>query len=87
MYLPVLLTVLGIGLCARVCSYLVQVSLFPGGTGDNQIGCHRVSNMTPPGIMLTLSLSRNASVIFALTMSMAASGSPSTLWSSIGVGV
>jgi hypothetical protein len=42
------------------------------GTGDNQIGYHRASNMTSPRIMLNLSLSRNAPVISSLVMSMTA---------------
>jgi hypothetical protein len=39
----------------------------------------------PPGIMLTLSLSQNVPATPSLTMSMAAGGSPPTLWSNIGV--
>jgi hypothetical protein len=35
--------------------------------------------------MLTLSLSQNGPAISSLTMSMAAGGSPSALWSNIGV--
>jgi hypothetical protein len=37
--------------------------------------------------MLTLSLSRNASAISSLTMSIATGGSPLALWSNTGVGV
>jgi hypothetical protein len=55
LYQPILLTVLRTGLCARVCFYLahpkilqLQVSLFPGSMGGNQIGCHSVFDMTAP---------------------------------------
>jgi hypothetical protein len=49
------------------------------GTGDSQIGYHRVADMTTPGIMLTSSLSRNAPAISSLTMSIATGGSQPTL--------
>jgi hypothetical protein len=42
---------------------------------------------SPPGTMLTPSLSQNAQAISSLTMSIAASGSPPTLWTNISVGV
>jgi hypothetical protein len=52
---PILLTMLGTGLCARVCSYpdhpknlQIWVSLFPRDMGGSQIGCHKVSDMTVP---------------------------------------
>jgi hypothetical protein len=52
---PILLIMLGTGLCARVCSYpghpkflQIRVSLFPGGMGGSQIGCQRISDMTIP---------------------------------------
>jgi hypothetical protein len=78
MYRSILLIVLGTGLCARACFCLghpnflqIRVSLFTGGTTDNQIGCHKVSDMTVPR---------------GHTMSMAAGGSPPTLWSINSVG-
>jgi hypothetical protein len=55
LYWPILLTVLGTGLCARACSYLghlkilqIRVPMFPRGMGDNQIDYHKVSNMIVP---------------------------------------
>jgi hypothetical protein len=55
LYQPILLTVIETSLCARACSYLghlktlqIQVSLFPRDTSDNQIGYHKVSDMTTP---------------------------------------
>jgi hypothetical protein len=53
--------------------------------GGDQIGCHKVSDMiAPPGTMLTPSLSRNAPTVSSLTISMAASARPPSLWSDIG---
>jgi hypothetical protein len=56
LYQPILLTVLRTGLCARACFYLadpkilqIQVPMFPGDMGGNQIGCHRVFNIIAPG--------------------------------------
>jgi hypothetical protein len=88
----VLLIVLKTSICVRVSSFLghpkilrIQVSWFPGGMGDGQIGCRKVSDTTvPPGTMLTPSLSRNAPAISSLTISIASGGRPSTLWSNIG---
>lgn len=61
--------------------------LVPWGTIGSQIGYHRVSDMSGPGIMLTSSLSQNTPAISSLTMSISAGGSPPALWSSIGIGV
>jgi hypothetical protein len=84
---------LGTGLCARVCSYLghskilrIRVTLFLGGTGDNQIGYHRISYMTAPRDLVNSELISECPVISSPTMSMVASGSPPALWSNIGVG-
>jgi hypothetical protein len=55
LYRPILLTMLETSLCARVSFYLahpkflqIQVSMFPEGSGGNQIDCHRVSDMAAP---------------------------------------
>jgi hypothetical protein len=89
---PILLIVLETGRCVRVCFSLdhpkilrIRVSRFPVGMGDDQIGCHKVSNMiVPPGTMPTSSLSWNALAISSLTISMAAGARPPALWSNIG---
>jgi hypothetical protein len=52
---PILLIVLGTGLCVRACFFLghpkilrIWVSWFPVGMGGDQIGYHKVSNMIAP---------------------------------------
>jgi hypothetical protein len=52
---PILLIVLRIGLCVRVCFFLghpkilrIRVSWFPEGMGGDQIGCHKVFDMIAP---------------------------------------
>jgi hypothetical protein len=52
---PILLIVLGTGLCVRACSFpghpkifRIRVSWFPVGMGGDQIGCHKVFDMIAP---------------------------------------
>jgi hypothetical protein len=52
---PILLIVLGTGLCVRTCFFLghpkilrIRVSWFPVGMGGDQIGCHKVFDMIAP---------------------------------------
>jgi hypothetical protein len=61
--------------------------LIPWDTSDNQIGSHKVSDITTPRVMLTPCLSLNALAISSLTMLMVVGGSPLAFWSINGVGV
>jgi hypothetical protein len=52
---PILLIVLETGQCVRVCFSLdhpkilrIWISWLPVGMGDDQIGCHKVSDMIAP---------------------------------------
>jgi hypothetical protein len=88
---PILLIVLGTGLCVRTCFFLghpkilrIRVSWFPVGMGGDQIGYHKVFDMIAPrGLCLLRAYLGTPQLFFSLTISMAAGARPPALWSNI----